>query len=208
MKKLIVSLTLALAAFPALAQNAEQMFDKLLQSIRQDGISCEGTIRNADDTNDPGNKVSLVMKAEKYCIRLSESTYWYDGKYGWNGIGSDYNINEVYISEPDDDELSSNPFVLLMNREAFNISATDGRTLALTAKDQVKGVYGALSLKLRFTDEGRPLQITMDMLISEKSRNVFRTVTDISSFKTSVTDDSVFTFQKSKWPDAEIIDLR
>lgn len=206
MKKLlfaIVTAAMASAFCSSSAQDADRILDGLLQTLSENGISCSGTLSSAEFDNVP---VSLVMKGERYCISLPETTYWFDGKTGWNGIKDDGNILEVYIQEPDADDFMSNPFVLLRQRSAFSVSAPDSKTLKLTAKDRQKGVNGALDLTILLDEKGNPSEISFTMLVSEAATGTLRF--KIARYATSGITDDALAFSMEDYPDVEIIDLR
>ncbi len=188
------------------AQDAESMVNALVKTISEQGIRCSATILGSTP-GDVDMSATLEMKGEKYCMVTPESSYWYDGKTLWNGLDIDGNIVEVYMTEPDLDEIAgTNPFVLIRRHEGFKLSAPDARLLRLTAEDQEHGANGILSMDVKYGDNGKPALLSVQMLISEGTTADIKI--RIDKFETGGTKESDFVFPKSKWPDAEIIDLR
>lgn len=186
------------------AQDADGMMAALIRTIEDKGISCEAIVSTGN--GDEGNRARLIMKGEKWFLQTPEVAVWFDGKTEWSGIVEDDRIIEVMIQERSvEEQMSDNPFLLIRHHEGFTVSATDSKTLVLTAIDRKNGAYeGILKVVVTLGNDGHPTLISMrqkDMRDSDITMKIVR-------YDTGTTRESDFTFPKDKWPDAEIIDLR
>ncbi len=207
MRHLILTVAALALSITLPAQNAESIISSLINTIESKGVRCEATIRNADEPDSQGMRASLIMKGERYSLKTPESTYWYDGRNLWNGIASGDEIIEVYITEPSDEEIvTTNPFILIKRHEGFAISVSENGTLVLKAKDQKNGSNGVLSMTVRFKSDGQPSSIDVRSRLSAQMEANFSIT--INRYETGNVSDSEFNYPKSKWPDAQVIDLR
>lgn len=204
MKKFILLAIAVLSCGIIAAQDADRMMATLIRTIGDKGISCDATI-SAGNGNDE-IRVRLIMKGEQWFLQTPETAVWYDGKTEYSGIVEDDKVIEVMIQEcSTEEQMSGNPFLVIKHHDGFNVSATDSRTLVLTAEDQKKGAYeGILKVVVTFGTDNRPTLIR----IRQKDMGDSDITMKITRYETGTTSESDFTFPKDKWPDAEIIDLR
>lgn len=204
MKKFILSAVALIFCSFTSAQDADRMMSALVRTIEDKGISCEAeiTVPGSDETL----RATLIMKGEHWFMQTPEVAFWYDGETEWNGIVEDGKVIEVMVSDPSpEDQVSSNPFLLIRHHEGFSVSSPDSKTLVLTAIDRKKGAYaGILDVRVSFGNDGRPTLITMksrDLKDGDIRMKIVR-------YETGTAKESDFKFSKAKWPDAQIIDLR
>ena len=201
MKKLWMLWMLALLPYCLHAQNdakAAEVLDKTLAELSEsDGIRAnfEGT--------DNG---FLLLKGEKFYLSNDHVQSWYDGKTQWSYVAE---TGEVNVSTPTPDELKGiNPYFILKNYKAdFNYAykgnqtrnGMKGHAIVLTSKPSGNQDVVRVFISKAY----HPMEITIE-------RNG-QTVSDIkvTSYQTNERlDDGMFRFNKSLYPDVEIIDLR
>lgn len=152
-------------------------------------------------------KGRLQMKGNCFILKTENTTTWFDGKTQWSYLSTS---GEVNISNPSADELQKlNPYYFL---EIYNYGynyAYNGTTnykgksayeIVLTAKNSSSDLQKVL---LVISKSYEPLYIKTEQ--KDKTQNeIF-----ITDYQTSLNyPNNLFKFDKKKYPDVEIIDLR
>ena len=201
MKKLYILLILSLFSLTVSSQNdsrAKQILDKTFSAINSSNgiqIKFKGT-----------SSGTLLMKKAKFHLNSNEIQTWFDGKTQWSYVkGSD----EVNISSPTPAELHSvNPYFILSSyKKGFNYkyvgekSVSGKKTYQIMLTPQKNGSIKSISLFI--TPNNEPLMIN----VSEKNKKSYNW--HVISYNNKLKlNDSTFRFDKEKYPNAEIIDLR
>lgn len=147
----------------------------------------------------------LIMKGEKFYLNNQNIQSWYDGNTQWSYLTDN---EEVNVSTPADEEIHAiSPYHLLKKYKSdytyiyIGQSKRNGKPvheISLTSKSDSMN-----HIKLFVSDDNKPAEIQFyrnDKLMSELH---------ITSLQTgSKLDDKLFRFDKTKYPQAEIIDLR
>lgn len=145
---------------------------------------------------------TLVMSKNKFCLASDAMTTWYDGRTQWTYIASG---KELSITEPTPDELStSNPFAILENYlKLFNIKkvGTPGMVIDMTAKSKNNSIRKAVITIDPSTNMPTKIVATL-----AGGKTVSATITNAVKGKTL--PNSVFQYNKAKYPASEINDLR
>ena len=201
MKKLLTLWMLALLPYCLSAQNdsrAEAIFDKTLSSLSDsNGIRADfGGTENG----------FLLLKGEKFYLNNGNIQSWYDGETQWSYVAE---TEEVNVSHPTPEELQGiNPYLILMRYKSdFNYSYKGELT-----KNGVKGhevilrpkQSGGMDLIRVFISKAhQPLA----MKVEQNGKTVSEI--NVTSFRTDQRlEDGMFRFNRSLYPNAEIIDLR
>lgn len=203
MKKLLAAFwILFLLPFCLSAQTdtkAEEVLDKVLANLSNNGgirADFEGT-----------EKGFLLMKGEQFYLNSRHVQCWYDGETQWSYVTE---TEEVNISNPTFEELLSiNPYLILKNykKNDFNYiykgnqtrNGVKGHEIVLTPKH----TENQATIRLFISKANQPLAMKIE-------RNG-QTVSDINitSYRTNQQlADGIFRFNKSLYPNVEIIDLR
>ena len=148
---------------------------------------------------------SIDLKGEKFVLRTGGVTTWFDGRTQWSYLES---AGEVNISEPTPDELQSlNPYAWLsLYRNGYRVQSCQpdrvGRYgVLLTATDEVEGSVSSIRLYVSRAT-GRPERI----VLQQGGEDVEITV---DAYREGFSwADSYFTFDASRHPGVEVIDLR
>ena len=201
MKKLLTLWMLALLPYCLSAQNdsrAEAILDKTLSSLSDsNGIRADfGGTENG----------FLLLKGEKFYLNNGNIQSWYDGETQWSYVAD---TEEVNVSNPTPEELQGiNPYLILMRYKSdFNYSYKGELT-----KNGVKGhevilrpkQSGGMDLiRVFISKTHQPLA----MKVEQNGKTVSEI--NVTSFRTDQRlEDGMFRFNRSLYPNAEIIDLR
>ena len=199
MKKLFFTLLSVLLPYCLSAQTdkAKTVLDKVISTLTKDGgiqIDFEGT-----------ESGSIVMKGEKFYLHSGQIQSWYDGKTQWSYVAD---TEEVNISHPTPEELQGiNPYFILVNyQENFESSYKGMKTHeGKQVQEIVLAPKGNANeqITLWISKTSHPIDI--------KVENNGKPVSEIhvkNVRKQKEINDHVFRFNKSLYPNAEIIDLR
>lgn len=203
-RKIYISFILLVISMLGFAQGSltpAQILDKTVKTMMNGkGIEANFTVSNSGYTG----KGEIRANGTKFNVVLPEVEVWYDGKdlYTYNK-----NTQETTIVVPSIEELAqSNPLAYISNApKKYNVKFStvkkDGRyVLELTpkTKDEIKRI--TLTVK---KNDYLPEKIVVEPASGTPVS------AEISSFKTNVIiNDTRFIYPKSKYPKAEIIDLR
>ena len=199
MKKLFFTLLSVLLPYCLSAQTdkAKVVMDKVISTLTKEGgiqIDFEGT-----------ESGSIVMKGEKFYLHSGQIQSWYDGKTQWSYVAD---TEEVNISHPTPEELQGiNPYFILVNyQENFNSSHKGMKS------HEGKQVQEIVLVPKGNANERITLWISkMNYPIYIKVENNGKPVSEINVKaiqKQEQITDHAFRFNKSLYPNAEIIDLR
>ncbi len=212
MKKLLFVSILALLALPVVAQQqaqAKTVLDKAAATFRKaGGIQAGFTLKAYDRGTLAGvSDGTIQISGEKFCLNTPDIITWFDGKTQWSYVVPN---EEVNISTPTEAELQSlNPYALLnMYQKGFNYKLGTTRTYRNKAVDEViltpmkKQDIASIVLYVA-KDSAQPLLIRVEQSNKSYSEIV------VESYQTGQKyAASQFAFDKKKYPNAEVIDMR
>ena len=199
MKKLFFTLLSVLLPYCLSAQTekAKEVLDKVISTLTKDGgiqIDFEGT-----------ESGSIVMKGEKFYLHSGQIQSWYDGKTQWSYVAD---TEEVNISHPTQEELQGvNPYFILVNYQDNFDSSYKGMK-----QHEGKQVHEIIlvpkgndneQITLRISKLNYPIYIKVERNGKSVSEINVRNIQEQQQI-----NDHVFHFNKSLYPNAEIIDLR
>lgn len=176
---------------------AAEILDKVIAPLKEGGIRTEFT----------GTENGLLLlKGKKFYLHSGNVQSWYDGNTLWSYTADN---EEVNISCPTSEELQAiNPYLLLTGYKTDyyytckeSIDPTGAERYEITLLPQKPDTQDIIRLVI--SKDYRPRSIKVE-------RNG-RTVSDINIrvYKTrQKLEDSMFRFNKTLYPQAEIIDLR
>ncbi len=212
MKKTIVFLcgfALSLCGFAQKDETAKTILDKVSAMVAgAGGIEADFEVT----TSRPGmyirEKGKIRVKGDKFLLEAGGVTTWFDGKTQWSYFEEN---DEVNISEPTAAELRSiNPYLLLDSyKKGYNYKYEGRETMQGVATDKVVLTSGSAKEELvKLTlfiapATSRPLRIVAEMRDKTVSEITLLDFRDRRNF-----EDGLFRFNRSSFPDAEIIDLR
>jgi outer membrane lipoprotein-sorting protein len=212
MRNIVLTSIVGLLALPVLAQQreAKDVLDKTSANFRRaGGVEAGFTVKIKAKGQPDGLLVCKIrLKGDKFILETMDAITWFDGETQWSYLRDS---EEVNISNPTKEELQGiNPYALLSIYEK-GYTCTLGKTrtrqgasiheVILTATDKT-GEIAKLTLCVE-RGTYRPLYILAEL--NNGSRNE---ITVTSYREGEKFNDSIFVFDKNKYPRAEIIDLR
>ena len=200
MKRLFTLWMLALLPYCISAQTdakAAEVLDKVLEDLSDNGIRADFE----------GSETGfLLLKGEKFYLNNGNVQSWYDGKTQWSYVAD---AEEVNISHPTQEELQGmNPYLILMRYQTdFNYTYKGNQM-----RNGVKG--HEIILTPKHSGQQEIIRIFVSKAYHPLAMKIERngqTLSEINviSYKTSQQlEDGMFRFNKSLYPNADIIDLR
>ena len=201
MKRLLTIGMLVLLPYYLGAQTdrkAEEVLDKALSELsKTSGIRADfaGTEQGF-----------LLLKGEKFYLNSGGIQSWYDGKTQWSYVAD---TEEVNISHPTQEELQAiNPYLILMRYKTdfdYNYRGTQtrngvkGHEIVLTPKHSGNREV----IRVFISHSHQPLAIKV-----EQDGRTMSEINVINYQTNQKLEDGMFRFNKSLYPNAEIIDMR
>lgn len=201
MKRLLTIGMLVLLPYYLGAQTdrkAEEVLDKALSELSEtSGIRADfaGTEQGF-----------LLLKGEKFYLNSGGIQSWYDGKTQWSYVAD---TEEVNISHPTREELQSiNPYLILMRyktdfeynyKGAQTRNGVKGHEIVLTPKHSGNREV----IRVFISQSHQPLAIKV-----EQDGRTMSEINVINYQTNQKLEDGMFRFNKSLYPNAEIIDMR
>jgi outer membrane lipoprotein-sorting protein len=152
---------------------------------------------------------NLLLKGNKFKMDSKQNTVWYNGRTQWSLLkGSD----EVNVSNPTASELQTinpyslmtsykNDYVSVMSRPSAMYNNKNISEVSLTARSLNKQIQKVLI----YIDK----QTNLPVFLSITQKNRQKHEINILSCKRNVSSrDSNYSFDKKKYPNVEVIDLR
>ncbi len=200
MKKLLLLFTCFFALLTSNAQD-NRIAEKILDKVSVFLSNPEGV--RIDFTGSENGY--LIMKGEKFYLNNQSIQSWYDGKTQWSYLTDN---EEVNISSPTKEEIQAiSPYHLLKRYKSdytyiyIGQSKQKGKLvheINLTSKSDIIN-----DINLIISDDNKPVAILF------YRNNKLMSEVNITSLQTdSKIDDKLFRFDKTKYPQVEIIDLR
>ena len=197
----MIALCLMLTAvMPATdAQTAKQVLDKCAKTINLDGgVTANFSMNSAQYGNAQG---TISIKGQKFRIEANTLSMWFDGKTLWTYMASN---EEVNISNPTQQQLNMlNPYHFIsLYKKGYDATIT---TAAASYQVHLTATDPSFKIKEAFLtiDKGSNVPTEIKTLMGQKWTSFA-----VSGLKKQKLDDAKFRFDSSKYPDAEIIDLR
>lgn len=148
---------------------------------------------------------SIILKGEKFVLDCGGIKSWFDGKTLWSYVEEN---EEVNVSSPTNDELQAiNPYMMLgMYRNGFNyVYAGEKNRNGTACKEVVMTPEKNQDVKRIVVDVNSKME---PVYICIEGNNGEKQEIEIRKYLPKKTDDSMFFFDKAKYPKVEIIDLR
>lgn len=193
------------------AQNARAILDKAAAAYtKAGGLTASFTLDSKEIKTKSIYSIdgTISMKGDRFKIDIPDATTWFDGKTQWVYMkGTD----EVNITEPTGEELQgiSPSSIFSIYKQGFD----------LLYKGEKK-VAGIALFEVELISQNKSSNFTKIMVQIDKTTNLFHQIIlfdksgyenklSIRKMKTNINLlDKTFIFNKSEYPDVEIIDLR
>lgn len=195
---LALALSLASGVFAQKDKQAREVLDKTADALKQ----AEGVRATFGGTA----QGTLLLKGDRFYLSSGGIQSWFDGKTQWSYLEDS---EEVNVSHPTPEELQTiNPYALLsIYKNGYNYkyagvksrNGKQGYEVILTPEKK----QDIASITLFVSKTYQPIYIKVEQ--SNKSVNEIM----VNSYQThQPLDNATFTFDKKKFPNAEVIDLR
>ena len=192
------------------AQNttdAEKVINQLIQSVRTTAIRTNFKIVVSEKNALNSQSVTGVftLKGNKFMLDMENARVWFDGKTQWSYNASD---NEVSITEPGPDELAGiNPMVIIAGFKQKSVAKFSRLKSAVNyiielTPAQSKAEFKKVEVHINKSNGN----LVMLKLTDKKALVTTLTLTNYQKVN-NITDKS-FTFDKSKFKNVIINDLR
>lgn len=195
---LALALSLAVSVFAQKDKQAREVLDKTAAALKQ----AEGVRATFGGTA----QGTLLLKGDRFYLSSGGIQSWFDGKTQWSYLEDS---EEVNVSNPTPEELQTiNPYSLLSiykngyNYKYAGVKSRNGKQgYEVILTPEKKQDITAITLFVSKTYQ--PIYIKVEQ--SNKSVNEIM----VNSYQThQPLDNATFTFDKKKFPNAEVIDLR
>lgn len=207
----IIATFLCIAPATAAAQESPQsILDKVSATFDRDkGIKAELSIQLSEQGGHKRTSTGTIcIKGEKFVMETPHMTTWFNGKTLWSYLP---NSDEVSVSNPTKEELRNiNPYLLLSSYKRGyactlgNRKTYQGKAVYEVELTPAKADYGIVAITACIDQQTlRPLCIEFlqdDGLLTKIDIQAYHVKQDFA--------ESLFSFDRKKYPDAEIIDLR
>lgn len=200
---------LFVAITPLFAQDkqdpaAKKLLDQLSEKTKSYNnlyIDFNLSFDNEEENIHQVNEGSLIAFGEKYVLKILGRKLISDGETNWTILEED---EEVQISEVSDDEEVNLTRMLTIYEEGFDYQMGDKiaqtQTIKLYPQDADSGVHQIL------------LTIDLDKMqiisLIEMGKNGTNTSYTIKNFRSNFELETDFSFDETKYPEFEIVDLR
>lgn len=193
---------------PLSAQNGEDILDKASEAYeKSNGISASFALHVINEIRQVSESYegTFQMQGDKFTLITPDMQVWYDGKTQWVYRER---YGEVYVSEPDGEELQqTNPAVLLRTYKKDYTAKYTGESTSASGRT-------AYDVELSPKRKGDIVRISMQIEKSSsfpsriviEDKNSMRTTIRIDKPASNINrPDSFFVFDPEKYPDAEVI---
>ncbi len=214
-KQLVACISLVLCLLPVSAlfsqsdPKAMEILDQVSTHYQEaNGITATFTIETqAEGEEEYRSQGELKMQEEKFFLSTPEVLTWFDGTTQWAML---VDANEVNITNPTEEELKAvNPYVLLqLYKNGFDCTLDEqgksgnGKTKRIVLIPTEENELEKIILEI---DTEKQYPVSIEMINKNKSRNKIT----VSSYKEKMKHPKeIFVFNKSQYPQTEIIDLR
>lgn len=205
MKKIILVLSAFLIGI--VSSLASESADDILRKASRKVSASQGLAAEFNLTSG-GNTIAGTLKAEgnKFCIETGTASIWYDGKTMWT-----YNprSRETTVTIPTPQEVAEANPLSIVNTYSSVFTASmaktqkaGSKTIVLTPKSKKSG-YKSVHIVVPNAGAGLPTQIIVIPTSGNKITLSISKTTQGQKFASAT-----FTYPKTRYPKAEIVDLR
>ncbi len=198
-RNIVLVFMLILSTFSSFAITA----NKILANAANKYTNCKSISASFNIIDNGTNTGTITTAGNKFVITTSQLSTWFDGKTQWSYSPI---TNEVNISEPTAEELQQiNPFAIIGSfRNDYNAKLLDknnGYKISLTPKKSNPTIN---NIVITFN----PTTYFPSLIVITTKNNNKATIKVKSISAGNSLPASTFTFNATKYPNVEIIDLR
>lgn len=199
MKKIVLMLTLLLSVAATYGQTAKSILDKCAATISsKDGVTASFKMESAQYGSASG---TIAVKEKKFKATTEAAAMWFDGKTLWTYVSKN---DEVNVTTPTEAQLQAlNPYNFInLYKEGFKYTMSQSGNsyiVHLTATDEARRIQEL------FITVDKKTYVPSEVKMLQKQKWTTFVVSDLKKQKLN---DSLFKFNASDYPSAEVIDLR
>ncbi|MDE7411771.1 MAG: outer-membrane lipoprotein carrier protein LolA [Paramuribaculum sp.] len=147
---------------------------------------------------------TLVISGDKFKMTSPDITSWYDGTTQWTYVKSE---QEVSVVTPTPEELAMvNPFIIINNfKKNYSVKTENTQNNTVKLSFTTKNKAAQIQMATITIDAASLLPKSIDLVMSDR-RHVTILLSKINIGKKLPA--SFFRFDKTRYPNVEIIDLR
>jgi len=198
--KRIFTIALAIISCTLLyAQTPKSVLDKTAEMLAaQGGITADFAISNSQSSQTTG---TISVKGRMFYIQTPMANVWFDGKTQWTYVKEN---DEVNVTNPTESELQAiNPYNFInIYRKGYKYTMN---TKANSYIVRLKAIDKSNPIDEMLITVGKKSYVPTSIMMCKNSK--WSTIS-ISNFKKTNHNNSIFKFNKSAYPSAEVIDLR
>lgn len=215
MKKISALIVLALCSFvlTTQAQTSKEILDKLsakaknFKSITSDFSS---TLNNPKTGGNQTHNGSVKIKGSKYYVNMGDYQIWSDGTTVWNYNKSDNSVTIDNLADVKDGGFDPAEMFTIweknfkhdMRNANVNVDGVSCYQIGLNPNDPKNKSYHTIFL---YVDKTKMEVVKVEVKTRENATITYK----IKNFKTTTdVPDTEFTFNKSKFPNVDVIDNR
>lgn len=209
-KRIFAILALAFCSAIAFAQkdaNAKKVLDATAAKLKaMKSVKTNFEVTNFIGLSEQGTSTgTILLSGDKYHVDTPDLKTWFDGSTQWTYISD---TDEVNVSTPSKEEQAqSNPYAFVgLYRSGYNYTMTKttlhGKQvyeIRLTAESKANDIQEA---RINVSTDYIPVSVRI-----RQGKNNWTRIR-INGLSKQKFDASTFKFDQTKYPDAEIIDLR
>ncbi len=199
MSRIINTLFLLLFSLAMQAQTAMEVLDGVADKFRKDGDVEIGFTLNPSSAPEAG---LIKLAGEKFNLAVDGMVVWFDGTTMWTYVAENKEVNVTTPTATEVARMNPYAFVTMYKtgyKVAFGKSTSAYYDINLTTSDKGKNIS---RINLRVSKSNKQLQYVA--LHSESGVMEIK----VNSYEAKRLPASTFTFDKTKYKDAEVIDLR
>jgi outer membrane lipoprotein-sorting protein len=211
-KKIVYFFTLIIFSFQGISAQSNAQAEKILNDILTDAktsairTNFKLAYREKSDAQAQVSTGTFTLKGSKFVLDMDEMKVWFDGKTQWAYASQN---NEVSITEPTEKELSeTNPMAILSGyktkciiRFSSKIKSAQNNCIEMIPKTKNQTVS---KIEVQVNKANQNL-----VSIKLTNRNGSISTLTLNSFQKGVNAaDNIFVFNKAKYKNAVVNDLR
>lgn len=191
---------LLIVANAAFAQDATKILDKTSAAIKSAGNVKIGFTLTADGNSGTGY---IKLQGQKFVVNMAGGITWFDGTTMWNYVKKNEEVNVTTPSATEVAKMNPYSFISFYKKGyTAKMGNSTSKEYEILLTGQANSPYSKVTLRVNKSS----YEPTYIHTTSAKGN-----VTEIhcnSFLKKQKYNDSTFRFNKSNYPDAEVVDLR
>ncbi len=193
----------------AQSNRAEKLLDKAVSTIKADaGVKMGFTIRMCDSSGEEmfDEKGTLKLDGAKYALLTDGMKLWCDGSTQWSYLAQN---NEIYISEPNDDDarVFSPVHIMELYKHGFRCAVDEKLTTAKEDAVTMTEIARGNDIKKVTVLLGKQNSLPIRLIVSYENGSTANIVVDSYKSKCKFSGKE-FRCREKDFPGVEVVDMR